>query len=116
VGGALFVPLAMAVWFAPALVILATMPAVAAMKSSIRACVRNLPAMFLYGLGMAALLFVLFFVLRMVLALIPQGIGFLRGFATMLVFLIWVALAIISVYTSYRDVFGLGARPVGQAG
>jgi hypothetical protein len=110
-GAALFVPLAMAVWFAPALVVFDGVPALGAMKASINACVKNFAAMLVYGLGMAALLFGLFFILRIVFTVIPQGIPLLRNFAAMVMFLVWVALAIISVYTSYRDVF----RRTGQA-
>src|SRR5690349_4003402 len=58
---ALFVPLAMAVWFAPVLAVLDVMPAGQAMKASLRACLRNLPAMSVYGVVMTALLLVLLF-------------------------------------------------------
>lgn len=84
---ALMVPLLMAYWFAPALVIFDHLPAQQAMKLSFAACRRNVWPFLLYG---AASLFLF------VLASIPFGLGLLVAipvlFAT-------------SVYAAYRDIF-----------
>jgi len=86
VGSALFVPLLMAVWFAPMLVIFDEVPAVRAMQLSVHACLLNLLPFLLYGVIMFGLL---------VVAVAPLFAGLL----------LWVPLAVISGYTSYRDIF-----------
>jgi uncharacterized membrane protein len=88
-GSALFVPLAMAVWFAPPLVILDNLPAVRAMQLSMRACLLNLLPFLFYGVIMFGFLMV---------AMAPLFAGLV----------VWVPLAVISGYTSYRDVFRPG--------
>jgi uncharacterized membrane protein len=97
VGSALFVPLAMAVWFAPALILLDGVPAWRAMQLSLRACVRNVLPFLLYSVAMFGLL---------VLALAPFMLGLL----------LWVPLAILSVYTAYRDIFPHAPRQSAQDG
>lgn len=97
VGSALFVPLAMAVWFAPALVLLDGQPAWRAMQLSLRACVRNVLPFLLYSIAMFGLL---------VVALAPFMLGLL----------LWVPLAMLSVYTAYRDIFGRELRAAAGAG
>jgi hypothetical protein len=104
-GCALFVPLAMAVWFAPPLVVLDGLPAFAAMKASLRGCLRNLLPMVVYGAGLVGLLTAALLVLRAVLVVVPPGIGFVRSMTAVAAFLAWVTLTLISVYTSYRDLF-----------
>lgn len=84
--GALFVPLAMAMWFAPALVMLDGVPPWRAMAMSMRACAVNVLPFLLYGAVMSALLL-------LALALVFIGFAF------------WVPLAILTAYTAYRDVF-----------
>ena len=82
----LLIPLAMAVWFAPALATLNNVPPVEAMKSSFTGCLRNLVAFLVYG--------VLVLVLG-ILASIPFGLGWL------------VLLPILagSLYSGYKDIF-----------
>jgi hypothetical protein len=93
IGAALFTPLAMAVWFSPALVMLDRLPAWKALALSMQACIANLLAFLVYGAIMTALLLV---------ALMPALIGLV----------LWVPLAVISTYTAYREVLGgLPARP-----
>jgi len=86
VAAALFLPLAMALWFAPALVMLEKIPAWRAMALSIQACLVNFLPFLLYGAVMSALFIV-------ALALVFIGIAF------------WVPLAILTAYTAYRDIF-----------
>jgi uncharacterized membrane protein len=83
---ALFIPVTMAVWFAPALVALDNVEPVKALKWSFFACLKNMGPFLIYGLVM--------FVLAIV-ASIPFFLG-------------WLLLGpviIASVYTSYRDIF-----------
>ena len=89
---ALFAPLAMAVWFAPALVILDDVPAPRALLLSMRACLTNLLPFLLYGAVMVALL-------------LPAMLLFFVGLA------LWMPIAVISTYTGYRDLFTPPLRP-----
>ncbi len=86
----LVVPLLMAFWFAPPLVVLRGDEPVAAMATSFRACLRNVPPFLIYGL--LGIVFV-------VLACIPLFLGLLVLFPV----------GIATVYTSYQDVFGAPA-------
>jgi uncharacterized membrane protein len=90
VGLLLAVPLMMAFWFAPALVVLRDDAPIDAMKSSFRACLRNMAPFLIYGL--LGLLFA-------VLACIPLFLGLL----------VLVPVGIATVYTSYKDIFGTPA-------
>lgn len=83
---ALMVPLAMAVWFAPALVAFHNISALDAMKASFSACLKNLVPFIVYGV----ILFVLY-----VIAMIPFGLGML----------IMVPVTMGSVYASYVEIF-----------
>jgi uncharacterized membrane protein len=77
----------MALWFAPALVIFRGTAPVDAMKISFAACLRNIVPFLLYGL---------LYIVAAIIASIPFGLG-------------WIVLAplvMISLYVSYRDVFG----------
>lgn len=86
VGLALTVPLFMAYWFAPALVMLDGVAPLKAMKLSLRACAKNVLPFLVYGL-IALVLFVL-------------------GTAALLVgLLIVVPVTVASIYTAYRDIF-----------
>jgi hypothetical protein len=83
---ALLLPLVMAMWFAPALVVFHERGAVEAMKESFFGCLKNTVPFLIYGL--IALVF-------MILASIPFGLG-------------WLLLGpvlIASVYASYRDIY-----------
>jgi uncharacterized membrane protein len=86
---ALMVPLLMAYWFAPALVIMHDMAPVAAMKESFMGCLRNFMPFLVYGIVMTVL---------SILAVIPIGLGLL----------VWVPLAIASSYAAYRSIFTEG--------
>jgi len=83
---ALMLPLIMALWFAPALVVFHDVQPMAAMKSSFQGCLRNIVPFLVYG--------VVGFLLAIV-ALIPLGLG-------LLVYgpLIWG-----TMYVGYRDIF-----------
>jgi uncharacterized membrane protein len=83
---ALSLPLVMAIWFAPALVVFHDLGAVEAMKQSFSGCLRNIVPFLVYG--------VIGLVLAIV-ATIPLGLG-------------WLVLGPViaaSVYTAYRDIY-----------
>ncbi len=86
---ALMLPLMMALWFAPALVVLNDVPAIEAMKRSLAACWRNMGAFFIYGL-------------------IMLGLGFVAVFTLFLAYIVILPVIYISYYTSYRDVLTEG--------
>lgn len=87
VGLVLGVPLMMAYWYAPSLVVFRNDEPIAAMKASFHACLVNVMPMFVYSL--IGLVFA-------IVATIPFGLG-------------WLVLAPVfaaSVYASYKDIFG----------
>lgn len=86
----LVVPLLMAFWFAPPLIVLRGDEPVAAMTTSFRAGLRNVAPFLIYGL--LGIVFV-------VLACIPLFLGLLVLFPV----------GIATIYTSYKDVFGVPA-------
>lgn len=83
---ALLIPLLMAYWFAPALVVLRNMTAMDAMKLSFVGCLRNMWPFLVYG-GIAFIL--------MMIAMIPFGLGML----------ILVPVLNASIYLGYKDIF-----------
>ena len=83
---ALMLPLIMAIWFAPALVVFHDLTPMAAMKASFHGSLRNLVPFLLYGVVGLVLA---------VLAMIPVGLGML----------VWIPLLWASIYTGYRDIF-----------
>ncbi len=89
VGTVLFMPLAMAVWFAPALVILDDQPGFQALWTSLLACLRNALPLLLYSILSSVLL---------LFAVIPLGLGLI----------LWIPVMLLTIYTSYRDVFVSG--------
>ena len=83
---ALMTPLFMAMWFAPALVVLHERGVLEAMKESFRGCLRNVVPFLVYGLAGAVLA---------TLASIPLFLG-------------WLVLGpvfVASIYASYRDIY-----------
>ncbi len=82
----LMVPLAMAIWYAPALVILNDIPAAEAMKLSFKGCLRNMVPFLVYGVVG---------IILAIIASIPLALGWLLLLPTM----------ICSTYVSYREIF-----------
>lgn len=83
----LFIPVMMAYWFAPALVMLHDdVDAIRAMKLSLIGCLRNILPLIVFGIIMTVF---------MVIAMIPVFLGLL---------VMWPVM-IISMYTAYRDIF-----------
>ncbi len=86
VGLALSIPVMMALWFAPALVVFRGVPPVEAARASFAACLRNIVPFLLHG--------IVFFVAAIV-ASIPFGLGWL----------VLLPVVTLTMYSSYRDVF-----------
>ena len=84
---ALSLPIYMALWFAPALVVLRGMAPVAAIRESFLGCLKNILPFLVYSIVVMVL---------GILAAIPLGLGWLVLGPTL----------IASVYVSYRDIFG----------
>lgn len=83
---ALLIPVMMAMWFAPPLILFNNMGAVDAMKASFAACLRNIVPFLIYG--------VIAFILNIVAA-IPFGLGYL----------VLIPVLVCSLYASYKDIF-----------
>ncbi|MCU7960109.1 MAG: hypothetical protein KZQ58_08945 [gamma proteobacterium symbiont of Bathyaustriella thionipta] len=86
IGMSLSIPLFMAYWFAPALVVFHDQSAFNAMKLSFRACLKNILPFLLYGLLAMVLV---------ILGMIPLFLGLLFV----------IPLLMLTLYTSYKDVF-----------
>ncbi len=86
---ALAVPLYMALFFAPSLIVFNNLKPVEAMKASFYGCLKNIMPFLVYGVILAVL---------GVLAVIPLGLGFL----------VLGPVMIASIYISYRDIFTAG--------
>jgi uncharacterized membrane protein len=83
---ALMLPLVMAIWFAPPLVVFQGLGAVEAMKASFTGCLRNMLPFLLYGVVL---------LIFGVIASIPMGLGWLLLLPVMAA----------SIYTAYRDIY-----------
>jgi hypothetical protein len=79
-------PVYMAMWFAPALIVLNGLSIGEAIRASFVACARNVLPFLVYGVALLVL---------MIVALIPLGLGLL----------VLLPLLFTSVYASYRDAF-----------
>jgi len=84
---ALSIPIYMALWFAPALVVLRGFAPVAALKESFFGCLKNIIPFLIYGVVMVVL---------GILASVPLALGWL----------VLGPVAVASVYAGYRDIFG----------
>jgi hypothetical protein len=88
----LIMPVLMAYWFAPVLAGLHNLSAVDAMKLSFAACLKNMLPFLLYGL---------IFMVLLIIAIIPFGLGLV----------VVVPMMMTSLYSSYVDVFGIEQKP-----
>ncbi|HEX6707140.1 MAG TPA: BPSS1780 family membrane protein [Albitalea sp.] len=78
---------AMAIWFAPALVVFRNVPPFDAVKASFAASLKNIVPFLLYGL---------IYLVAAVVAMIPFGLGWV----------VLVPVGLLTMYVSYKDVFG----------
>ena len=83
----IFIPLSMAVWFAPALIVLHDIRPIESMKMSLKGCLKNIGPLFVFFL-VGPIIALLVFTLTL-------GIGML----------VLVPIGMITYYTSYRDVW-----------
>jgi len=84
----LLLPILMAYWYAPVLISLHSLAVLDAMKFSFIACLKNMLPFLLYGLT---------FMLILVVAIIPFGLGLVVAVPVMMT----------SLYTSYVDIFNI---------
>jgi hypothetical protein len=84
----LSVPIYMALWFSPGLVLFHHAEPIPALRQSFRACLKNVVPFLVYGVIAMVL---------MVVAAIPLGLGLL----------VWMPVTMASLYTAYRDIFYL---------
>jgi len=98
---ALMIPLIMAYWFAPALVVLNKTSSLKALKLSFNACRDNFLPFVVYGLVGFAYLMGFFIVLTISAIIPPLAIIVMIGG-----YLAIFAIALASIYTSYVDIFG----------
>lgn len=89
-------PLVMAYWFAPVLVVLNNVKALDAMKLSLIACTKNMLPFLSYGL-----VYTFFFVAGILLI----GLGMLVAIPVMLLMFLAVPSMMTSLYASYADIF-----------
>ncbi|MBI1732839.1 MAG: hypothetical protein HYR49_08745 [Gammaproteobacteria bacterium] len=90
IGLGLYVPILMALWFAPALVALGGTGVADAVSASFHGCLRNIMPFLIWGVVMLVLC---------LLALIPFGLGLL-----VLVPMVWAG-----TYVAYKDIFSASA-------
>src|SRR5687768_15800815 len=86
VGLTLSIPLLMAAWFAPLLVIFKGLPPVEAMRQSFFACLKNIIAFQIYAVILVVLT---------IIATVPYGLGLF----------VLIPTVFASIYTSYKDIF-----------
>lgn len=84
---ALMIPVLMAIWFAPSLIVLHDVAPIEAMKKSFKASLSNIIPMFVYGLVAV--------IVMSVVVLFTLGLGFL----------VVMPIMMLTYYTSYRDVW-----------
>lgn len=89
IGAALYIPIIMAFWFAPALVVLQGQSAVDAMRASFKGCLQNVIPFLIYG----------------VVALV---LGIVASIPLLLGWLILIPMITASIYISYKDIFPVG--------
>ncbi|OQA31527.1 MAG: hypothetical protein BWY57_02323 [Betaproteobacteria bacterium ADurb.Bin341] len=82
----LLIPMVMAIWFAPPLIVFHALPPIEAMKASFVICLKNFVPFLVYGLALAGL---------SIVAILPCFLGFL----------VLGPVIMASIYTSYRDMF-----------
>ncbi len=97
----LMIPLFMAYWFAPALIVLKKMSAIHSMKLSFIVCRMNLMAFLIYGIVAFGYLMLFLLLISLAAIIIPP----LAGIAILVGILAIIAISIASIYTAYVDIF-----------
>lgn len=96
-GAAAYLPLIMALWFAPPLVLFERTAPVEALRLSFVACLRNTVPFLVYGLALVGLWLVI---------TLPAAFGPLGAVLVFGLLIASMPVMVCSVYASYRDVFG----------
>jgi hypothetical protein len=94
------IPISMALWFAPCLIVFRGVAAVDAMRLSFNACLKNIVPFLIYGL--------VTFVIFILISTVPHIIPVLGSIASFLLSLVFWAVIYASAYTGYRDIFPEG--------
>jgi hypothetical protein len=109
---ALTLPAIMAIWFAPALIILAKTEAIEAIKLSFKACLRNVMAYLIYGLVAALVMTLIAALIAVIIAATTIGNGspsvttfVVMGLLYLLMGLWGAPVLFCSIYQSYVDIF-----------
>jgi hypothetical protein len=103
VGTLVSLPLLMALWYAPLLVYFHDLGPLAAMKSSLLACIKNTLPLLVYGL---AILGAMFLAMPFAMALQQYDLA------------LWLLAPVVlpSLYVSYKDIYLAGTAPQSGAG
>ena len=96
IGMAVFIPLLMAIWFAPLLIVFENMAPVAAMKLSFAASRQNMMPFLVYGVAGLVL---------SLAAMLPLMLGFI----------VLLPVLVCSIYASYKDIFPQDAGEIREA-
>ena len=96
IGAAVYLPVLMAVWFAPLLVVFNGLAPVAAMKLSFTACVSNTVPFLVYGVAV---------LLAWIILSLPAALGAAGAMLVVALLVASIPVLICSIYTSYRDIF-----------
>lgn len=109
----LFIPVMMGMWLAPALIVLRNIGPVDAFKLSFKACMVNWAPLLIYGLVLLLVPFVVAVpVLIVWLASSSPVLTGIVGFVLLvLLMLMATPVALISIYTAYRDMFPMPPPP-----
>ena len=98
---ALMIPLIMAYWFAPALIVLKKISPFTALKLSFKACKDNFIPFLIYGLVGFGYLMIFFVIMTISMIIIPP----LAIIVMIAGYLAIFAITLASIYTSYTDIF-----------
>jgi len=96
IGAAVYLPVLMAVWFAPLLVVFNGLAPVAAMKLSFTACVSNTVPFLVYGVAV---------LMAWIVLSLPAALGAAGALLAAALLVASIPVLICSVYMSYRDIF-----------
>jgi uncharacterized membrane protein len=109
---ALLIPLLMAYWFAPALVMLEALTATEAMHASFRACWMNIMPFLIYGLCILGVILAFSVGIGLVAVIGGSVLGPAAGLLGFVLIMLmaplmlgFAAVAMVSQYTGYRDIF-----------
>lgn len=96
IGAAVYLPVLMAIWFAPLLVVFNGLAPVAAMKLSFTACASNTLPFLVYGLAV---------LMAWIFLSLPAALGAAGALLAAALLVASIPVLICSVYMSYRDIF-----------